>query len=83
MTEELSSFKLDEDDVEDIPEEDEQGNGDIGIIFASSSLMSMSSGSCPEVDADDMWLEECLALSYFEYLRVDFKDRVSPSGKIF
>ena len=40
ISEQLSSFTLAEDDVEEIPEEDEeQGRGDIGISFISSSLV--------------------------------------------
>ena len=51
MIEEVSSFKLAEED-DDIPdEEDENANGELGIAFASSSsLISISSGSCSETD---------------------------------
>ena len=49
MIEEVSSFKLAEED-DDIPdEEDENANGELGIAFtSSSSLISISSGSCSE-----------------------------------
>ena len=40
ISEQLSSFKLPEDEVEDIPEEDEeQGRGDIGKSLISSSFI--------------------------------------------
>ena len=54
----MSSFKLPADDVEEIPEEDEeQGKGDIGMNFMSSSSFIQTFGStCSGIDAfsDDM-----------------------------